>query len=114
MRRRLAEALFGATSDIADELVQVGPDRVVDSRVLDIAPYDERARAALGTAAPPPPLVARPDDHTRVGLLYLLGYSFKALQRKGEARSYFQRVYATDPNFRDVAAWLAAIEQASR
>jgi len=58
--------------------------------------------------------VARPDDHTRVGLLYLLGYSFKALQRKGEARSYFQRVYATDPNFRDVAARLAAIEQASR
>jgi tetratricopeptide (TPR) repeat protein len=54
------------------------------------------------------------DDEKRVGVLYLLGYSCEALQRKDEARGYFQRVYATDINFRDVAARLAAIEQASR
>ena len=54
------------------------------------------------------------DDDQRVGVLYLLGYSCEALQREDEARGYFQRVYATDINFRDVAARLAAIEQASR
>jgi tetratricopeptide (TPR) repeat protein len=54
------------------------------------------------------------DDEKRVGVLYLLGYSCEALQRKDEARGYFQRVYATDINFRDVAARLAAIEQAPR
>ena len=51
------------------------------------------------------------DDEKRVGVLYLLAYSCEALQRRGEARSYFQRVYATDINFRDVAARLAALEQ---
>lgn len=54
------------------------------------------------------------DDGQRVGVLYLLAYSCEALQRKDEARSYFQRVYATDINFRDVAARLAALEQVSR
>ena len=54
------------------------------------------------------------DDDKRVGVLYLLGYSCEALQRNDEARGYFQRVYATDINFRDVAARLAAIEQAPR
>ncbi len=54
------------------------------------------------------------DDDQRVGVLYLLAYSCEALQRRDEARSYFQRVYATDINFRDVAARLAALEQASR
>jgi tetratricopeptide (TPR) repeat protein len=54
------------------------------------------------------------DDDQRVGVLYLLAYSCEALQRKDEARSYFQRVYATDINFRDVAARLAALEQAPR
>ena len=54
------------------------------------------------------------DDDKRVGVLYLLGYSCEALQRNEEARGYFQRVYATDINFRDVAARLAAIEQAPR
>jgi tetratricopeptide (TPR) repeat protein len=51
------------------------------------------------------------NDEQRVGVLYLLAYSCEALQRWGEARSYFQRVYATDINFRDVAARLAALEQ---
>ncbi len=50
------------------------------------------------------------NDEQRVGVLYLLAYSCEALQRWGEARSYFQRVYATDINFRDVAARLAALE----
>lgn len=54
------------------------------------------------------------DDDQRVGVLYLLAYSCEALQRRDEARSYFQRVYATDINFRDVAARLAALEQAPR
>lgn len=54
------------------------------------------------------------DDDQRVGVLYLLAFSCEALQRRDEARSYFQRVYATDINFRDVAARLAALEQASR
>lgn len=54
------------------------------------------------------------DHDTRVGVLYLLGYSCEALQRKDEARGYFPHVYATDPNFRDVVARLAATGQASR
>ncbi|BAH38975.1 MAG TPA: tetratricopeptide repeat protein [Gemmatimonas aurantiaca] len=54
------------------------------------------------------------DDDQRVGVLYLLAYSCEALQRTDEARSYFQRVYATDINFRDVAARLAALDQATR
>jgi tetratricopeptide (TPR) repeat protein len=54
------------------------------------------------------------DDDQRVGVLYLLAYSCEALQRTDEARSYFQRVYATDINFRDVAARLAALDQAKR
>ncbi|MBL0940786.1 MAG: tetratricopeptide repeat protein [Gemmatimonadaceae bacterium] len=54
------------------------------------------------------------NDDQRVGVLYLLAYSCEALQRWDEARSYYQRVYATDIQFRDVAARLAAVEQASR
>jgi tetratricopeptide (TPR) repeat protein len=54
------------------------------------------------------------DDDQRVGVLYLLAYSCEALQRWDEARSYYQRVYATDIHFRDVAARLAALEQAAR
>lgn len=54
------------------------------------------------------------DDEQRVGVLYLLAYSCEALQRWDEARSYYQRVYATDIQFRDVAARLAALEQVSR
>ncbi len=53
-------------------------------------------------------------DEQRVGVLYLLAYSCEALQRWDEARSYYQRVYATDINFRDAAARLAALEQVGR
>ncbi len=52
-------------------------------------------------------------DEKRIGVLYLLGHSCEALQRKDEARGYFQRVYATDIRFRDVAARLAALDPAS-
>ncbi|MCA0376415.1 MAG: tetratricopeptide repeat protein [Gemmatimonadetes bacterium] len=53
-------------------------------------------------------------DDQRVGVLYLLAISCESLQRWDEARSYFHRVYATDITFRDVAARLAALEQAAR
>lgn len=49
-------------------------------------------------------------DEQRIGVLYLLAFSCEARQRFAEARSYFQRVYATDIHFRDVAARLAALE----
>jgi tetratricopeptide (TPR) repeat protein len=49
------------------------------------------------------------DDEQRVGVLYLLGYACEALQRRDDARSYYQRVYATDIHFRDVAERLAAL-----
>ena len=49
-------------------------------------------------------------DEQRVGVLYLLAFSCEARQRFAEARSYFQRVYATDIHFRDVAARLAALD----
>ncbi len=53
-------------------------------------------------------------DQHRIGVLYLLAYSCEALQRRDEARSYYSRVYATDINFRDVAARLAALDQIAR
>ena len=54
------------------------------------------------------------DDEQRVGVLYLIAYSCEAMQRWDEARSYFQRVYATDIHFRDAAARLAALDQVAR
>jgi tetratricopeptide (TPR) repeat protein len=54
------------------------------------------------------------DDEQRVGVLYLLAYSCEALKRWDEARSYYQRVYATDIHFRDTAARLAALDQVAR
>ncbi|MFN9203382.1 MAG: tetratricopeptide repeat protein [Gemmatimonas sp.] len=54
------------------------------------------------------------DDEQRVGVLYFLARSSEALQRLDEARSYYQRVYAIDIQFRDVAARLAALEPVSR
>ena len=53
------------------------------------------------------------DDH-RVGVLYLLAYSTEALGRWDEAKSYYQRVYATDINFRDAASRLAALDRVAR
>jgi len=54
------------------------------------------------------------DDEQRVGVLYLLGYACEALQRRDEARSYYQRVYATDIHFRDVAERLTALDGSAR
>lgn len=54
------------------------------------------------------------DDEQRIGVLYLLGHSCEALQRRDDARGYFQRVYATDIQFRDVAARLAALDPIPR
>jgi tetratricopeptide (TPR) repeat protein len=51
------------------------------------------------------------DDEQRIGVLYLLGYACEALQRWDQARGYYQRVYATDIQFRDVAARLAALDR---
>lgn len=53
-------------------------------------------------------------DEQRIGVLYLLALSSEALERWPEARSYYQRVYATDIHFRDVAARLAVIDQVAR
>lgn len=53
-------------------------------------------------------------DEQLVGVLYLLGYSCEALQRFDEARSYFERVYATDILFRDVAQRLADLDRITR
>jgi tetratricopeptide (TPR) repeat protein len=49
------------------------------------------------------------DDQHRIGLLYLLAYSAEAQDRIDEARGYYQRVHAINPNFRDVAARLGAL-----
>ncbi|HMS03872.1 MAG TPA: tetratricopeptide repeat protein, partial [Gemmatimonadaceae bacterium] len=54
------------------------------------------------------------DDVQRVGVLFLLGYACEALQRRDEARSYYQRVYATDSSFRDVAERLTALDRGGR
>lgn len=54
------------------------------------------------------------DDEQRVGVLYLLGYACEALQRRDEARSYYQRVYATDIHFRDVAERLTGLDGGAR
>lgn len=49
------------------------------------------------------------DERQRVGMRYLLAYANEALQRQDEARTHYQRVSQIDPNFRDVAARLAAL-----
>lgn len=45
------------------------------------------------------------------GVLYLLGYSCEQVGRRADAMRYFQRVFAVDIAFRDVAARLAALER---
>jgi tetratricopeptide (TPR) repeat protein len=51
------------------------------------------------------------DDHHLVGVLYLLGRATEALSRHGDALDYYQRVFAVDIEFRDVADRLSAIER---
>jgi tetratricopeptide (TPR) repeat protein len=51
------------------------------------------------------------DDHQLVGVLYLSGYAAEALQRWREALGFYQRVFAVDIQFRDVAERLTAMER---
>jgi tetratricopeptide (TPR) repeat protein len=53
-------------------------------------------------------------DDQLVGVLYLLGYASEALRQWGEAVKYYQRVFAVDIQFRDVADRLAALEKVPR
>jgi tetratricopeptide (TPR) repeat protein len=53
-------------------------------------------------------------DDELVGVLYLLGYASEALQRWDDAQSYYQRVLATDIQFRDAADRLALLSRAAR
>jgi tetratricopeptide (TPR) repeat protein len=50
------------------------------------------------------------DDHHLVGVLYLLGRSIEALNKPIDALDYYQRVFAVDIEFRDVAERISAIE----
>jgi tetratricopeptide (TPR) repeat protein len=51
------------------------------------------------------------DDQLLVGVLYLLAYASEGLERHGEALGYYQRVFAVDIEFRDVAQRVAAMER---
>jgi tetratricopeptide (TPR) repeat protein len=53
-------------------------------------------------------------DEQLVGVLYLLGYASEALDRYEEALSYYQRVFAVDIQFRDVAERIRALERVAR
>jgi tetratricopeptide (TPR) repeat protein len=53
-------------------------------------------------------------DDQLVGVLYLLGYASEALRQWGDAVGYYQRVFAVDIQFRDVADRLAALERVPR
>lgn len=67
----------------------------------------EVARALMARALEIP----KADDMTLVGVLYLLGFACeRAAGRQGDAVGYYQRVFAVDISFRDVAARLAALE----
>jgi tetratricopeptide (TPR) repeat protein len=52
-------------------------------------------------------------DDQLVGVLYLLGNGAEDLGRPAEAISYYQRVFAVDITFRDVADRMRRLEQAS-
>ena len=51
------------------------------------------------------------DDHHLVGVLYLLGRAKEQLSRDRDALDYYQRVFAVDIEFRDVADRISAIER---
>ena len=56
----------------------------------------------------------RSGDEQLVGVLYLLGYASEALDRYEDALSYYQRVFAVDIQFRDVADRIRALERVAR
>ncbi|MHB1095309.1 MAG: tetratricopeptide repeat protein [Gemmatimonadaceae bacterium] len=49
-------------------------------------------------------------DEQLVGVLYLLGYVSEGLKKPAEAKSYYERVFAVDIQFRDVGDRLSAVE----
>ena len=51
------------------------------------------------------------DDHHLVGVLYLLGRATEALNKPAAALDYYQRVFAVDIEFRDVAERISEIER---
>jgi len=53
-------------------------------------------------------------DEELVGVLYLLGHLSEAQRKWTDAVGYYQRVFAVDIQFRDVASRLAALEQVAR
>ena len=53
-------------------------------------------------------------DDQLVGVLYLLGYACEAMQRRDEALAHYNRVFAVDIQFRDVADRLASLERVAR
>ena len=65
------------------------------------------ASSILARAASEP---GAPDDQL-VGVLYLLGYSYEALQRYDDALASYQRVFGVDIEFRDVGERIAALER---
>ena len=56
------------------------------------------------------PTVAHGDDTLR-GVLYLLGQASEALGARDDGLRYYQRVYAVDIRFRDVAARIQTLQQ---
>ena len=53
-------------------------------------------------------------DDQLVGVLYLLGYAAEATQKWNEAIAAYQRVFAVDIQFRDVAERLTTLERVAR
>jgi tetratricopeptide (TPR) repeat protein len=53
-------------------------------------------------------------DDRLVGVLYLLGYCAEAMRANPDALGYYQRVFAVDIQFRDVADRLARLEKVPR
>jgi hypothetical protein len=56
------------------------------------------------------PMVAQNDDILR-GVLYLLGRASEAIGAREDGLRYYQRVYAVDIRFRDVAARIQTLQQ---
>ncbi|MFN9578132.1 MAG: tetratricopeptide repeat protein [Gemmatimonadota bacterium] len=54
------------------------------------------------------------DDAQLIGVLYLLGNAYEAQQRPTDALSAYERVYAVDIGFRDVAQRVSALGSVSR
>ena len=54
------------------------------------------------------------NDASLVGVLYLLGLSHEALNKPAEALAAYQRVFAVEINFRDVAQRIKALTKAAK